>query len=255
MSEFNKFRWQELAVRMVKDTPVRVAAEMFNRADMDGSRVFINNEKLAQELGCSTKSVERATRQLVKIGLARRERRGHNLNGAKRTSSEYTLTMPTQADIAPSTGHGVNRTSVSSQPDIHVEPTGHRSPTNRLVTRFGNRTESGIESEPDISEMSGQVSPPVEEKPEGTNQPSGAASNTSTESEEEMKSDPFDPWENATVCSDPFAPQSRTFRSANVIRAYVAPEFKMPANAFVGPETDPATGGPNWSQGPRQRPA
>lgn len=75
MPEFSKFRWHEVAVRMTKGTTARVAGVMFDRANMDGTKVYVNNEKLAAELGCSTKSVERATRELVKTGLVYRERR------------------------------------------------------------------------------------------------------------------------------------------------------------------------------------
>jgi hypothetical protein len=73
--------------------------------------------------------------------------------------------------------------------------------------------------------------------------------------------DKTDPWAvpaTATGYLDPFATPTATTAPA-VDQFPPAPKrereaFQMGSGQFVGPETDPLTGGPNWDQGPLQRP-
>ena len=263
-AEFNKFRWHEVAVRLTKGIAAQVVGVMFDRASMDGTGVYINNAKLAQELGCSTKSVERATRQVVTSGLARRERRGHNINGANRTSSEYTLTMQSQPDIP--TGHpGVNRTSVSSQPDTSVRLI---DPGNRpgSLLEEGNRTSqmsggdrqapvAGSEdgSDPKESEPSEDVSSSVgtsQDVPQPATTVSGVSTQPATEGTSTVSlPDPF-----AYGSDDDYYGALADAHVESLRRQPQRATFEMGKGQFVGPETDPATGGPNWAQGPRQLP-
>ena len=304
MTEFNKFRWHEVAVKQTKNTAARVVGVMFDRADMDGSRVYINNKKLAAAFGCDEKSIRRARKQIEALGLAVLIRKGHNIINGPTASSEYRLAMPaSQVDISHATpqvdistsGHSSphNRTSASAQPDSSahlIDP----------LPDPGNKPGSVLESEADIGlsgsedptghEVSGDASHPVDEEqtpeassgaasdtstagsrravwdgysseesdpqgspstgaPAGAHQPdtgvsginrtlqmSGVVTEPSTESEA-MKNDPFDPWA-----------EDAAKRAAESAKAFVPRVFKMPQADFVGVDTDPATGGPDWSQ-------
>lgn len=83
----------------------------------------------------------------------------------------------------------------------------------------------------------------------------------------EAMHDRTDPWAStATASPDPFAPSyvpqpaesqidygaiaDAHFEKLNRKRE----TFKLGPGQFIGPDTDPLTGGPNWAQGPRQRP-
>ncbi|MFI2841703.1 helix-turn-helix domain-containing protein [Mycolicibacterium sp. PDY-3] len=133
MSEFSKFRWHEVAMRLTNGITTRVAGVMFDRANMDGSEVYLNNEKLATELGCSEKSIRRARKNLETLGLATLVSRGHNMihAGGRSEPSKFRLTMPTtqpDIDVRSTTGHLHNRTSVSTQPDtgVHLIDPGNK---------------------------------------------------------------------------------------------------------------------------------
>lgn len=73
--------------------------------------------------------------------------------------------------------------------------------------------------------------------------------------------DKTDPW-SGNRNLDPFAAAAMSAADANAIaEAHFAEReprrvepYRPGPGMFVGPETDPATGGPNWEQGPRQLP-
>ncbi|MFV1355711.1 hypothetical protein ABFV47_01380 [Mycolicibacterium fortuitum] len=151
---------------MTKGITAQVVGIMFDRANMDGTEVYINNQKLALELGCNEKSIRRARKDIETKGLAVLEKRGiHFVNGGSRPSV-YRLTMPgsTQPDIVQvspqpdisvyTTGHSLhNRTSVSTQPDMGVHLI---DPGNKPGSLLSNNSE-----EPD-TDVSGDASRPVE---------------------------------------------------------------------------------------------
>ena len=72
-----------------------------------------------------------------------------------------------------------------------------------------------------------------------------------------MRTDKTDPWATAAVTDEPCVSDDDYYGAmADAHFASMRREttFQMPVNAFVGPETDPVTGGPNWDQGPQQLP-
>lgn len=120
---FNKFRWNDHPVRVaLKGTANALATVMFNKANMDGTKVYGSQETYAAMLGCSTKSVERAQAQLMARGLVRRELKGSGRSGK---SSEFTLTMPPEipdtntrhldSEIPDISGLGIPDTSLNTR--------------------------------------------------------------------------------------------------------------------------------------------
>lgn len=70
--------------------------------------------------------------------------------------------------------------------------------------------------------------------------------------------DRTDPWASAATATgyhDPFAAAmaaAEPRREASITRE--PQTFRLAPGHFIGPGTDPVAGGPNWEQGPRQRP-
>jgi hypothetical protein len=124
-SEFSKFRWNDHPVRVaLKGSAGAVASEMFNRASMDGTGVYLSQETLAGKLTVNVRTVRRAQKELESLGLIRCVRKGSNL-GRAAGPSIYELTMPPK-----NTGHLEPGT-----PDISDKNTGHLCPDHRtLVT-------------------------------------------------------------------------------------------------------------------------
>jgi hypothetical protein len=126
--EFTKFRWNDHPVRVaLKGAAGAVATVMFNRANMDGSKVFVTQESLADDLTISIRTVRRAQKELEALGLIRCVVKGNNLGRAGRPSV-YELTMPPK-----NTGHLFAETTGRHPrtPDIGVQNTGHRCPEHR----------------------------------------------------------------------------------------------------------------------------
>lgn len=72
--------------------------------------------------------------------------------------------------------------------------------------------------------------------------------------------DKRDPWSRdpfaaaaAITYHDPFEAAMRPATAVAQVRREL-PTFEMARGQFVGPDTDPVTDGPNWDQGPLQRP-
>lgn len=139
MTDFNKFRWNDHPVRVaLKDTAGAVASEMFNRANMDGTDIYVSQEALAARLKASVRTIRRAQKQLESLGLIRCVRKGSNLGRASGPST-YELTMPpknTGHDVRTpdkNTGHLGSGTPDTTQrtPDIYDQNTGHPCPEHR----------------------------------------------------------------------------------------------------------------------------
>src|SRR3981189_1743485 len=115
--EFSKFRWNDNPVRVaLKDTAGALANVMFNKANMDGTKVYGSQENLAVMLGVTPRTVRRAQKELETLGLIRCTSKGSGRSGK---SSEFVLTMPEL-----NTGHGCTeyQTSVTGIPDTGVPP-------------------------------------------------------------------------------------------------------------------------------------
>lgn len=141
--KFNKFRWNDHPARVkLKNTAAAVATEMFNRANMDGTDIYVNQKMMAKTLETSERTVRRALRALESAGLIHCTKSGSNI-GRNGGPSEYVLTMPQN------TGHPCpdHRTSVIGTPDTSdrlIEPLidpGNR-PGSFLSTTAGEDTES-----------------------------------------------------------------------------------------------------------------
>lgn len=141
--KFNKFRWNDHPARVkLKNTTAAVATEMFNRANMDGTDIYVNQKMMAKTLETSERTVRRALRALESAGLIHCTKSGSNI-GRNGGPSEYVLTMPKN------TGHPCpdHRTSLTGTPDTSdrlidplIDP-GNR-PGSFLSTRAGEDTES-----------------------------------------------------------------------------------------------------------------
>lgn len=131
MTAFSKFEWNRNPVRLaLKGAAGSVATAMFNRANMDGTRVYVTQQSLADELATSVRTVRRAQKELRALGLIHCVSKGSN-KGRAAGPSIYDLTMPPT-----NTGHPQeHRTPMSSvncgTPDIGDQNTGHSWPEHR----------------------------------------------------------------------------------------------------------------------------
>jgi replication initiation and membrane attachment protein DnaB len=111
MTEFNKFRWNDHPIRVaLKGTASALATVMFNKANMDGTKVYVTQETLADVLTVSVRTVRRAQTELESFGLIRCVVKGSNLGTGK--PSVYELTMPPET-----TGHLFAQT-IGQPPDM-----------------------------------------------------------------------------------------------------------------------------------------
>lgn len=329
MTELNKFRWNDHPSRVsLSGAAAALATVMFNKANMDGTEVYGSRETLAEMLGVSVKTVSRARKQLVSMGLVELVESGSSFG---KVSNEYRLTMPPEAhrtsgadgtlspqtsrDIDPKadgtsavklTGHSpAHGTFEGSSRDTGVPPIDPGNKPGSLITTEGNisdvppegtsvetdpfgrsltveveqpnRDDSPAESEPDGSSSWQDISDvpltdpqPATGTPESVLHPDTEVSGISDPQPAtggEAMHDRTDPWTpTATALPDPFAPgyvpqpaepeidygamADAHFEKVNRKRE----TFKLGPGQFIGPDTDPLTGGPNWAQGPRQRP-
>ncbi|AWG62448.1 hypothetical protein DDT46_00475 [Mycobacteroides abscessus] len=150
---FSKFEWNRLPERVrLKNTTAAVASEMFNRASMDGTGVLINQEKMAEKLATTDRTVRRALRALESMGLIRCTEKGSD-TGRAGGPSVYVLTMPEN------TGHPSpeHRTSVTGTPDTSVlliDPL--IDPGNRPGSYLSTTAGEGIKSEPALGAVSAE---------------------------------------------------------------------------------------------------
>lgn len=140
---FSKFEWNRLPERVkLKNTTAAVASEMFNRANMDGTEIYVNQKMMAETLGSSERTVRRSLRALESAGLIHCTETGSNI-GRNGGPSVYVLTMPKNTGH-PSPDH---RTSTTGTPDTSgrlidplIDP-GNR-PGSYLSTKAGEDTKS-----------------------------------------------------------------------------------------------------------------
>jgi len=130
-------------------------------------------------------------------------------------------------------------------------------------------SDSAIEgSDPQESEPSEDVSssyqPDTSVVSGISNRTSGMSGDPQPSTGSEAMRDRFDPWAAAAESRDSSAPQPTTDDDyyGEMYEAHLAAQrpqpviepFKLGPGTFIGPDTDPLTGGPNWAQGPTQRP-
>lgn len=140
---FSKFEWNRLPERVkLKNTTAAVASEMFNRANMDGTGIYVNQKMMAETLETSERTVRRSLRALESAGLIHCTETGSNI-GRNGGPSVYVLTMPKNTGH-PSPDH---RTSTTGTPDTSgrlidplIDP-GNR-PGSFLSTKAGEDTKS-----------------------------------------------------------------------------------------------------------------
>lgn len=185
MTDF-KFRWLKLPeVAGLTGKTAALASEMFSRADMDGTRVYGSQVKLAEKLGTTERTVRRAQERLESLGLITAV--GNRGSGRSGKSTEWRLTMP------PNTGHldsGIPDIS-REIPDMntgHPElNTGHSCPEYRTsVTGIPDTSVRPIDPLPDPGTKPGSVVegntsvvgvlPPVESKATPGREPLGSLS-------------------------------------------------------------------------------
>jgi len=112
--------------RMQSPTVFAVAQAVASYTNKDGSKAHPGNERLAADLGCTTKTIQRSLNWLRAEGWLRLDQQANRPQQGRRIAQEWSLTTPEQwTSSTPTVDTGVH----PPDPDLHHADSSESGPT------------------------------------------------------------------------------------------------------------------------------